>query len=338
MINGQDKKGMIFLGKGETIIFVSFENKKETIILLNNLKRIYFNIRGSSNLRNYNKKSINERFIQFVEMNNKKTDFKFNNDTELEYFIKGLIRAYKNKTPPIDKNILYEKNSIYFSESIEKKEIKGKYTYINKSNKLISDKTGKKEANAQSHYRRRNMISNEDKNSENKNESYGYCNYKKLYNEKQFYETDENNDNNIDIINNENYNEENYEENYNEFKVENNAQNVENPGSQENYEIKDENYEKSEKYYEGYNGNNKNYENNKKENDDDFVTTTKIEVFKDGKLINEETQEEYGGVVRTVHSYSPDIGEYKEYLRKSTLRKSKVSGDDISNNLKRIKD
>ena len=94
MIKGQDQKGILFFGQNETIIFVSFEGKKETIISLNNIKRIYFNIKGSVNLRNYKKKN-NDRFIQFVELNNKKTDFKFNNDTELEYLIKGLIQTYK---------------------------------------------------------------------------------------------------------------------------------------------------------------------------------------------------------------------------------------------------
>ena len=50
MVNGQEKKGIIFLGENEEIIFLSFEDQKETVISLNNLKRIYFNIRGSSNL------------------------------------------------------------------------------------------------------------------------------------------------------------------------------------------------------------------------------------------------------------------------------------------------
>ena len=67
------------------------------------------------------------------------------------------------------------------------------------------------------------------------------------------------------------------------------------------------------------------------------MTTTKIEVYKDGKLINEETQEEYGGVVRTVHSYRPDIGEYEEFLRKSTIKKSNISDDDINRSLMRVK-
>ena len=375
MINGQDKKGVLFLGENETIIFLSFENKKETIISLNNIKRIYFNIKGSSNLRNYNKKSNNERFIQFVDLNNKKTDFKFNNDTELEYFIKGLIKSYKNKTPSIDKNIIYEKNSKYFIKTTEKKDQKGKYTFTNKSNKYITDKSGKKEKHAQSHYKRRNINSNEDNNNnEKKNASYNY-NYKKVYNEKKNYETDENKDNYINSINNENYNEdkegdynENYEENYNEFNEENNNENYENENNEENNENKDVNYnenynqnynenynkkynykynenyenneENNEEHFEEYTGNNENYENyqdNGNDNDDDFVTTTKIEVYKDGKLINEETQEEYGGVVRTVHSYRPDIGEYEEFLRKSTIKKNNISDDDINRSIKRVK-
>ena len=45
MSNGWDKKGIIFLGGNETILFVSFEDKKEPIIILK--KRII----------NYNKKS-----------------------------------------------------------------------------------------------------------------------------------------------------------------------------------------------------------------------------------------------------------------------------------------
>ena len=56
-------------------------------------------------------------------------------DTELEYFIKGLIKSYKNKTPPIDKSIIYEKNSKYFIKTTEKKDQKGKYTFTNKPNK-----------------------------------------------------------------------------------------------------------------------------------------------------------------------------------------------------------
>ena len=103
MINGEEKKGIIFLGKNEKIIFIFFEDRKETIISLNNIKRIYFNIKGSLNLRNYKKKNNNERFIQFVEYNNQKTDFKFDKNEDLEFFIKGLIQTFKNKSTPIEK-------------------------------------------------------------------------------------------------------------------------------------------------------------------------------------------------------------------------------------------
>ena len=51
------KKGLIFLGKNGKVVFVSFEDKKETELNLFNIKRIYFNIKGSDNIRNYAKKS-----------------------------------------------------------------------------------------------------------------------------------------------------------------------------------------------------------------------------------------------------------------------------------------
>lgn len=106
------KKGILFLGKNGKIIFISFDNK-ETEIDLYNIKRIYFNIKGSDNLRNYTKKSNEERFIQIIELNNRKTDFKFNNNDDLEYFIKGLISAYKSKALTIDKNMMYQKIKQY---------------------------------------------------------------------------------------------------------------------------------------------------------------------------------------------------------------------------------
>lgn len=106
------KKGILFLGKNGKIIFISFDNK-ETEIDLYNIKRIYFNIKGSDNLRNYTKKSNEERFIQIIELNNRKTDFKFNNNDDLEYFIKGLISAYKSKALTIDKSMMYQKIKQY---------------------------------------------------------------------------------------------------------------------------------------------------------------------------------------------------------------------------------
>ena len=45
-------------------------------------------------------------------------------------------------------------------------------------------------------------------------------------------------------------------------------------------------------------------------------------MFKNGKLINEETKQEYGGRITNLNSYSPDIKEYQEYLRKSKLKTS----------------
>lgn len=239
MINGEEKKGILFLGKNGRIIFISFNDQKETEIDLYNIKRIYFNIKGSDNLRNYTKKSNDERFIQIIELNNRKTDFKFNNNDDLEYFIKGLIRAYKNKVPTIDKNIIYQKIKSYIPYEDEN---------INR-NKIVKS-TYKKEE-----------------------KSYG------------------NEDNNQ------------YYENY-------------------NYEYKKNSYR----------NNNNNINNNR--NVDDIITTTKVEVFKGGKLINEETKEETGGVVKTLHSYSPDISEYEEYLRKSKLGKS--LNNDLNKSIKRI--
>ena len=236
MITGEEKEGIIFLGKNETLVFVSFEDKKETIINLNNLKRIYFNIRGSINLRNYKKKSDSERFIQFVELNNKKTDFKFNNDSELEYLIIGILQTYKHRDEPIDKNVIMNKMSKYF------------------------------------------------------NQYYGKKKEKKAFENKKEIEV---NHENIDNFENEDY------------------------------------VDYNQNYEDNYNG-----ENN--EDDGEFITSTKTEVFKNGKLINEETQEEYQGVVRTVHSYSPDIDEYEEYLRKSKFRKSNVHDKDLNRSLERV--
>ena len=387
MINGQDKKGVLFLGEKETIIFICFEDKKETIISLNNIKRIYFNIRGTPNLKNYKKKTNNERFIQFVELNNKKTDFKFNNDTELEYFIKGLIKTYKNKTQPIDKNIIYQKNSKFFTSENKnlktnsninintstKKEQKQVYTsktyksnksnISNKSNtsaKYINNSTGKNQRIAESHYRRRNVLKDESEVPQNKIYNYNYKTEKKkkkYYGNNTNYASNKNKQNYNNNNNDGNY-EENYDENYQEENYEeNNGQNYNEENNDENNENSNENYENNveeyhEEYYEEYNEDNQNNKDNYKEyynkyndrkiegnnKDDDFVTTTKIEVFKDGKLINEETQEEYGGVVRTLHSYSPDIGEYEEFLKKSTKRKSNVNDDDMNRSLDRVKD
>lgn len=246
MINGEEKKGILFLGKNGKIIFISFDSK-ETEIDLYNIKRIYFNIKGSDNLRNYTKKSNDERFIQIIELNNRKTDFKFNNNDDLEYFIKGLISAYKSKASTIDKSIMYQRIKEY--APYEEKNV-NIYKSENNRNKIVESTYKKEETN---------------------------------------YDKGDNN---------------NYYEKY-------------------NYEYTNKNTYR----------NNINPINNR--NPDDIVTTTKVEVFKDGKLINEETKEESHGVVKTLHSYSPDISEYEEYLRKSKLGKS--LNNSLNKSIDRIK-
>ena len=105
MINGVEKIGIIYLGENQKLIFICLEDKKETQIDLNYIKRIYFNIRGSVNMRNYTIKSNNEKFIQFVQINNIKVDFKFKNEDVLELLIKGLNVVFKHKTQNINKEI-----------------------------------------------------------------------------------------------------------------------------------------------------------------------------------------------------------------------------------------
>ena len=247
MVNGVEKVGIIFLGENQKLIFVCFEDKKETIIDLNYIKRIYFNIRGSVNMRNYTMKTNNEKFIQFVQINNTKIDLKFKNEDELELLIKGLYIVYKNKTPIIDKEIIYKNINRHFV-----------VTSINKK----TDNNTYYSGNYKIHHQEHKI--NDSNNQLNKNYS--------TTNEK---------------IHNLNYNEEEYEE------------------DEEN-----ENQENSE-----YNNN----INNKEE--DGILTTTVTEVFKNGKLINEETKQEYGGRITKLNSYSPDIKEYEKYLNRSKLRK-----------------
>ena len=247
MVNGVEKVGIIFLGENQKLIFVCFEDKKETIIDLNYIKRIYFNIRGSVNMRNYTMKTNNEKFIQFVQINNTKIDLKFKNEDELELLIKGLYIVYKNKTPIIDKEIIYKNINRHFV-----------VTSINKK----TDNNTYYSGNYKIHHQEHKI--NDSNNQLNKN--YITSNEK---------------------IHNLNYNEEEYEE---DEEVEN----------QENLEYNNE-------------------INNKEE--DGILTTTVTEVFKNGKLINEETKQEYGGRITKLNSYSPDIKEYEKYLNRSKLRK-----------------
>ena len=115
MVTGDEKVGIIFLGENQKLIFVCFEDKRETIIDLNYIKRIYFNIKGSVNMRNYNMKTNNEKFMQFVQINNIKVDFKFKNEDDLELLIKGLYVVFKHKTPIINKEIIYK--NFFFTSS-----------------------------------------------------------------------------------------------------------------------------------------------------------------------------------------------------------------------------
>lgn len=201
MLCGKEMKGIIYLGDNYKLIFICYEGKKETEIDLNNIKRIYYNVKGSQNLKNY-KSNSNEKFIQFIDLNDKKFDFKFDNIKDLENLIKGLIHAYKKKIFCKDKNIILKRMNGVIVQS--------------------------------------NNYSRKNKNSEIENyvkEKYGNQKYKYNY---------------------------------------------DNCGCE-----------------------------------DDYVTTTITEVFKGGKLINEETKEESDGVIKTVNSYSPDVNEYEEFLKKS---------------------
>jgi hypothetical protein len=118
---GKEKKGIIFLGKNNILCFIPFNgNEDEININLDHVKKIYFNISGSANIKNY-EKSPNEKFIQIIDRNNQATDIKFNYEEEFEYFIKGLSVAFRNNTPGNDKNVVYQsiKNRIKYDKKNE---------------------------------------------------------------------------------------------------------------------------------------------------------------------------------------------------------------------------
>ena len=115
------KKGIIFLGKNSTLCFIPFNgNEDEININLDNVKKIYFNISGSANIKNY-EKLPNEKFIQIINRNDQATDIKFNYEEEYEYFIKGLSVAFRNKTLGNDKNVVYQsiKNRIKYDKNTD---------------------------------------------------------------------------------------------------------------------------------------------------------------------------------------------------------------------------
>jgi hypothetical protein len=116
---GKEKKGILFLGKNSTLCFIPFNgNEDEININLDTIKKIYFNISGSANIKNY-EKLPNEKFIQIINKNDQVTDIKFNYEEEYEYFIKGLSVAFRNKTPGNDKNVIYQsiKNRIKYDKN-----------------------------------------------------------------------------------------------------------------------------------------------------------------------------------------------------------------------------
>ena len=118
---GKENKGIIFLGKNNILCFIPFNgNEDEININLDHVKKIYFNISGSANIKNY-EKSPNEKFIQIIDRNNQATDIKFNYEEEFEYFIKGLSVAFRNNTPGNDKNVVYQsiKNRIKYDKKNE---------------------------------------------------------------------------------------------------------------------------------------------------------------------------------------------------------------------------
>ena len=118
---GKEKKGILFLGKNNTLCFIPFNgNEDEININLDNVKKIYFNISGSANIKNY-EKLPNEKFIQIIKRNDQATDIKFNYEEEYEYFIKGLSVAFRNKTQGKDKNAVYQsiKNRIKYDKNTD---------------------------------------------------------------------------------------------------------------------------------------------------------------------------------------------------------------------------
>ena len=58
------------------------------MFLIGYIFRRTLKIKGSANIRNYNMKTNNDKFIQFVQINNIKVDFKFKNEDVLELLIK----------------------------------------------------------------------------------------------------------------------------------------------------------------------------------------------------------------------------------------------------------
>ena len=176
-IYGKEIKGIIFYSKNNILCFISSEGDDiEVNIILDDIKKIYFNIRGSANIMNYEKKS-DERFIQLVEINNKINDIKLNNEEDYEYLIKGLIQIFKNKTSGVDKNLIYQivRRSVnknpFNSESITQIQ---KTSMTNRNEIIDNNETNNNYIN--NNYNNYNNIKNIEQNYYNKEEEYNEIN------------------------------------------------------------------------------------------------------------------------------------------------------------------
>ena len=187
-IFGKEIKGIIFYTKNNILCFISSEGDDiEVNIVLDNIKKIYFNVKGSANIKNYEKKS-EERFIQLVEINNKINDIKLNNEEDYENLIKGLIQIFKNKTSGVDKNLIYQlvrrsiKYSPYNSENITNIQ---KTSIINRREIIDNNETNN------------NYVKNNYNNINNIEQDY-YNKEEEEYNEINNIENNEDNYNNIE--------------------------------------------------------------------------------------------------------------------------------------------
>jgi hypothetical protein len=169
--NGKEIKGILFLARNNILCFISSEGDGEIDIVLDNIKKIYFNVKGGLNMKNYEKKNDDERFIKLVEINDETKDFKFNNEEDFELFIKGLILVFKNKTNGVNKNIIYNivRNTLRNSTNTtnilkEKNNLEDKEQYVNDNYRNIEENNI---------YNKEEEIiddDNDDNNNENKKE------------------------------------------------------------------------------------------------------------------------------------------------------------------------
>lgn len=181
-INGNEKKGILFLAKNNILCFVPFGGGNETDIILDNIKKIYFNVNGSANLNNY-EKTNEEKFIKIIEKNDKTTYLKFNNEEEYEYFIKGLLVTFNKKTSGVDKNLIYQIIKSTLRNNNDNNNNSKNFIYKKNKNKNINENGNIVKNN--NYYQKENNNSKEEEidNDEENNEA-----------------TNKNNENDDDII------------------------------------------------------------------------------------------------------------------------------------------